>query len=98
MSGGSLDYFYSRVRDIAETISAYQSPALPEHLAFAKHLNVVADALRDLEWMWSGDTSPGDEMPALHKVISKVDVLDAAVFQAETAAKNLNDALEKAKE
>jgi hypothetical protein len=97
MSGGSLDYFYSRVRDIAETISAYQSPALPEHLAFAKHLNLVADALHDLEWVWSGDISPGDEMPALHKVISKADVLDAAVSQAETAAKNLNDALEKAK-
>lgn len=97
MSGGSLDYFYSRVRDIAETIAAYQSPALPEHLAFAKHLNLVADALHDLEWMWSGDNAPGDEMPAIHKVISKADVLGAAVSQAETAAKNLNDALERAK-
>jgi hypothetical protein len=33
--------------------------------AFAAHLDKVADALHDIEWVLSGDTSPGDEFEAI---------------------------------
>lgn len=55
MSGGSMDYLYSRVRYAEFTTET------PERKAFAEHLQLVADALRAIEWVDSGDWGPGDE-------------------------------------
>ena len=51
MSGGSLDYVYSRVEDAAMKVSAKAETTL--HRAFAAHLHKVAKALKDMEWMLS---------------------------------------------
>ena len=53
MSGGSLDYSYRQVLFISEMVR--QSAQRPAHKALATHLEKVAEALRKLEWVLSGD-------------------------------------------
>lgn len=57
MSGGSLDYLYSRVDEAAGRLS----PSTPLRRAFSKHLRLVAKALREVEWADSSDTAPDNE-------------------------------------
>lgn len=67
MSGGSLDYAYSRVESAVSEIA--QRATCLEHKAFAKHLFLVARALHDVEWVFSCDFGPGDDLPAIRKVL-----------------------------
>lgn len=60
MSGGSMNYLYSKVLHNAEFPCD-----TPEREAFAKHLKLVAQALHDIEWVDSGDYGPGDENAAI---------------------------------
>lgn len=57
MSGGSLDYVYTRVEEAADRIT----PDTALRRAFIKHLKLVSQALYEIEWAQSGDTSPGNE-------------------------------------
>lgn len=78
MSGGSMDYLYSRVQD------AEFEENTPERKAFRKHLNLVAKALREIEWADSCDTSPGQyDTPAIMACITKVDVFLSLQEEAE---------------
>ena len=79
MSGGSLDYVYSRVQDAAETIKMRAENVT--HAAFAEHLAKVATALRAMEWMLSGDDGVGSEIEPTRAVLS-----DGAEIEAATAA------------
>lgn len=91
MSGGSLDYCYSRVQDAAHTIlSRAESPT---HRAFAGHLLKVSEALRAMEWMLSFDTSPGSEIYAIRSVLSEGAELEAATESARKALADLQSAL-----
>lgn len=96
MSGGSLDYVYVNVDDAAERVAAQATCA--EHRAFATHLRLVARALHALEWVWSCDTSPGDELPALRAVIAPEATLTEAVRHAEAAMAELRRLVLAAKE
>jgi hypothetical protein len=60
MSGGSMNYLYSKVLHCADF-----PLDTPEREAFAKHLKLVAQALHDIEWVDSGDYGPGDENAAI---------------------------------
>lgn len=60
MSGGSMQYLYRRLLD--EVDFACDTP---ERKAFAAHLELVAKALHDIEWVDSGDYGPGDENAAI---------------------------------
>ena len=91
MSGGSLDYVCYKVDDAIDTIEKRATTVLQK--AFAKHLKDVAKALHDLEWVYSGDYSEGQEVESLRKVINKEMELKAATEQAEFALKQLKDAL-----
>ena len=91
MSGGSLEYLYSKVGDVADSIGGS-----PLRVAFAAHLKLVAKALHDLEWVMSCDYGPGDEDAAIRACIAPNAELDAAIALAETARKNLDAALAKA--
>ena len=91
MSGGSLDYCYSRVQDAASTILARAES--PTHRAFAAHLLKVGEALRAMEWMLSCDTSPGSETAAIRAVLSEGAELDAATERALEALADLQSAL-----
>ena len=60
MSGGSMNYLYSKLLHCADfPINT------PEREAFANHLKLVAQALHDIEWVDSGDYGPGDENAAI---------------------------------
>ncbi len=89
MSGGSLDYVCYKVDDAIDTIEKRATTVLQK--AFAKHLKDVAKALHDLEWVYSGDYSEGQEVESLRKVINKEMELKAATEQAEFALKQLKD-------
>ena len=91
MSGGSLDYVCYKVDDAIDTIEKRATTVLQK--AFAKHLKDVAKALHDLEWVYSGDYSDGDDVEALRKVVNKEMELKAATEQAEFALKQLKDVL-----
>lgn len=96
MSGGALDYLYSRVEDAALTIMSRSKTK--EQLAFAKHLLLVSEALRDVEWVMSGDMDDGDDTAAIMKVITPDTVLQSEIERAEAAAASLQEAIKLARE
>jgi hypothetical protein len=99
MSGGSYDYISGRVEEAAGMVARRADGAPNESLrrAFAAHLELVSIALHDLEWVDSGDTSPGDEEAAIRKVISPEAELAMTVQRAEKALEALRGALEAAR-
>lgn len=66
MSGGSYDYFFGRVNDMADSLRNVDSD--PRRTAFKKLLRLVSDALHDIEWVDSCDYAEGDD----HKAIDAV--------------------------
>ena len=68
MSGGSMDYLYLRVEDVAR--DQCRSPNL-ERKAFGARLLLVAKALHDIEWVFSGDFGRGDELTSIRKVLGE---------------------------
>jgi len=91
MSGGSLDYVCYKLDGAIEVIERRATTVL--QIAFAAHLKDVSKALHDLEWVYSGDYSEGQEVESLRKVINKEMELKAATEQAEFALKQLKDVL-----
>jgi hypothetical protein len=87
MSGGSLDYVYNKVEDVAQQIAGRAET--PEQHAFAAHLLKVSKALHDLEWVWSCDYSQGQEVEAIMACINRSDVLLVAVDRAQEAKREL---------
>ena len=90
MSGGSMDYLYTKVED------AQFEENTPERKAFRSHLRKVAEALRAIEWVDSYDNSPGSEVEAIMACISHADVLAEAVEDARRALIDLEAAIAKA--
>lgn len=93
MSGGSWDYFYGRLEYVA---SRLQCECDPLREAFGSHLQQCAKALHDIEWVDSGDYSPGDEVKAIKAVLGTDGhalVLSEARKQAEAALEQLKAAL-----
>jgi hypothetical protein len=66
MSGGSWDYAYFKVEEIAERLERSNQP-LRRNLG--AHLRKVALALRDIEWVDSGDLGEGKEQAAILEVL-----------------------------
>ena len=91
MSGGSLDYVCYKLDDAIEVIERRATTVLQK--AFAAHLKDVSKALHDLEWVFSGDYSDGDDVEALRKVVNKEMELEAATNDARIALKQLQDVL-----
>lgn len=91
MSGGSMNYLYSKLG-----YDANFSTNTPERRAFAAHLVKVAKALHDIEWVDSNDYGPGDENEAIRACLGDAPVLEAAIEQAHEAAKVLLAELERA--
>jgi Mg/Co/Ni transporter MgtE len=68
MSGGSWDYCYHKIDEMADKMSCQKEPL---RRAFGEHLRNVAKAMHDVEWVDSCDTSPGDERAAIELVLGK---------------------------
>mgnify|MGYP003443232694 CR=1 FL=1 len=91
MSGGSMNYLYSKLEYEANFLSN-----TPERRAFTSHLKKVAKALHDIEWVDSNDYGPGDENEAIRACLGDALILEAAIEQAHEAAKVLRDEIERA--
>jgi hypothetical protein len=91
MSGGSMNYLFSKLEYEATFIQD-----TPERRAFAKHLKLVAKALHDIEWVDSGDSSPGKETDAILACLCEGEILETVIEEAHEARKALTAALERA--
>ncbi len=89
MSGGSLDYGYQRLEELA--IAVERDATKPLHRTFAQHLRKCAVAAKDLQWMLSGDTSPGDEDKSILAVVSQQELVENAIQQIRTAIKDARE-------
>ena len=95
MSGGSYDYIYSRIEDLANEIR----PTSPLRKAFKTHLRKVAKACHDIEWVDSSDCSPGDEDEAIRACLGNDGpalVLAEAVAEAVRVKAELDAAIDTA--
>lgn len=92
MSGGSMNYIYSRLEQ-----DAIFTQSTPERRAFAKHIGKVVKALKDIEWVDSWDCAPGDEDEAIRDCLAPGDTLRAAVEMAEEAMAAVQAEIERAK-
>lgn len=92
MSGGSYDYVYRHIAAMAEVL---KDASTPDRRAFASLLVDVAEALHDIEWVDSGDYSPGDENAAIERCLNKDIVLEQIIADAKVAAETLVDAIRR---
>ena len=92
MSGGSMNYLYSKL-DYDATFPTNT----PERRAFKEHLVKVSKALHDIEWVDSGDYKTGDENAAIRACLSSDQLLESVIEQAEDALQNLRAELERIK-
>lgn len=58
-----MDYIYSRVQEISFPLSSARRKI------FYEHLQLVAKALHDIEWVDSSDCAPGDENAAIDECL-----------------------------
>lgn len=66
MSGGSHDYLYLKIEDMASRLEDDQRA---ERRAFAVLLRKVAKAAHDVEWVDSCDMAKGQEVPAIMEAL-----------------------------
>lgn len=93
MSGGAWDYAYRGVEDIVERLLSEEDPL---RRALGEYLRGVPDALRYIEWVDSGDYSPGREHAAIERVVgpcaeerSTADAIIDALNRAEGLVERL---------
>lgn len=99
MSGGSYDYFYSRVEDVAHSIRPGRGGNEPLRAAFREHLLKVANALHAIEWVDSCDWGSHQEVdPILSCLGGHGAVIEAAIKRAEEARCELDETIKRAKE
>ena len=72
MSGGSYNYTYSQVQDMAEELQRSRNPM---RRTFGNHLLKVAEALHDIEWVDSGDYGDGDDLKAIQAVLGELNAI-----------------------
>lgn len=93
MSGGSYDYSCFRVNDMAQdTRIKFGSPL---RRAFGKHLELVSEAMRMVEWVDSSDYSPGDENEAIKRVLQPGAEISALVEMANEVREQLDEAISR---
>ena len=91
MSGGSLDYAYMRVQEIADSV--LQKSENAHHRALGKHLSKISKALKILEWVLSGDSAEGEEIEAINNVLPLTCMLESVVNDAKVALADLTRVL-----
>jgi hypothetical protein len=90
MSGGSMNYLYSRIE-----YDATFKMNTPARVAFRKHLMLVSQCLKAIEWNDSGDGDRQEEALLL-ECLGKERIIDAAIEQAKESVKVLQEAITKA--
>ena len=91
MSGGSLDYAYNRVNDMAYELARHAKTR--HQKALVSHLVKVSKALHDVEWVLSGDYGDGDDTAAIMDCIGKKGLLESDLIRAEEVLKDLTETI-----
>lgn len=101
MSGGAYDYAFERVLLMAEALEsnkrldgfALYQPNGHDRIGFAAHLRKVAAAMKAIEWVDSGDSSPPEDTLAIHAVtgMSPDEVHEYASDQVDQALRELDE-------
>lgn len=92
MSGGSWDYVYHRIEEIASNLKAEKSPL---RRALGNHMDLITKAMHDIEWVDSGDMGQGDDAKAIRAALGPSSTsLELAVLVAD--AKELATTLSQA--
>jgi hypothetical protein len=75
MSGGSYDYAFSQLHDLASAIRSHAGASTDRELrlAFADLLDRCAKAAHAIEWVDSCDYGPGDEVSAINAALETAD-------------------------
>lgn len=94
MSGGSWDYCYQNVNEVADRLCISPNPL---RRAFGRHVALVAKALHDIEWVDSCDYSEGDEVDAIYAVLGER-VVERELQEVRADVARLRDALTAALE
>jgi hypothetical protein len=89
MSGGSMDYLYSKVEEATFILNT------PERKALHKHLQKLSKALRAVEWNDSGD---GDdkERDLIYAVIGGNAILGSTIEEAQKVRDELIEQIQLA--
>lgn len=87
MSGGSMDYLYSKIDDVEFRCDT----ALRR--AFRIHLKNVSKALHDIEWVDSCDYGPGDENEAIRVCLAPGAEIAQLLAEAKAAVGSLAAAI-----
>lgn len=92
MSGGSHNYAYHHIEDLASSIAAL--PMTPARRAFVALLGRVSKAAYEIEWEDSGDTGRGDSEP---HILAALGQDGKALILAEVIkeAKRIRDELDR---
>ena len=91
MSGGSWDYFCHKCADVAAEL---ESEACPLRRSFGAHMQLVAKAMHDVEWVDSCDMGKGDDLESMRKVLGEgADIKEIQVLLSD--GRKIVDALEK---
>lgn len=94
MSGGSYDYVFRFIHDMSGDHRLIGGS--PLRRAFAKHLELVAKAMHDVEWVDSCDNSPGFEDAAIKAVLGEGAELKELIVMGEEVRNSLDSALKDA--
>lgn len=98
MSGGSYNYAYRHIDEIADKLVNSKSAL---RRAFGRHLQLVAKACHDIEWVDSCDYGEGDDVLAINAALGHTGpglVLSEIVAQAEAVRDELDKAIREAKQ
>ena len=89
MSGGSYDYAFSHVSDMADRMAG--GVQTPLRIEFAALLERVSVAMRAVEWVDSGDCSYGDEDASIRACFDYARSVNTAVPQDAEQRKELEN-------
>ncbi len=74
MSGGSYDYAYNKVHEFADHLELGphydDKDQMKMRRQFVKHLRLVAEAMRAIEWVDSSDSSAPEDTEAIRKALT----------------------------
>ncbi len=93
MSGGSWEYGYMRLDEMASRLMECRDP---KRRAFGKLLEKCARAMHDIEWVDSGDWGPGDEAKSIDVALGSSGpcaVLTSVLEDAHTVLEELKAAI-----
>lgn len=99
---GASEYCYYQVSNFAEQVREeamrYPPAQIAPRLAFAALLSRVSEAMRELDYVDSGDTSWGPKaLEQFDKLLGAHDRLEAAIEQANEVWESLRLEIERAK-